>query len=255
MNNKNGHIEDEIMTAILEGNISILEEYSRTVDGFPEGKCQSEGKHWILVADILGRNDVVDWMVNENALVPISRSHSLQEYYEYEEVLDGIDNAITEGDIAALNYYSRIIKYFPKGKNDDDYFWITDAINYGSMEVIKWMIDKGVDLRFRDGEGYTVLHTTIGCCRKEHKHDLLKLLIENGADVNAYGINDWTPAHLAAVINDLQSLKILHEAGADLNLRTRIDDYATPLEEAMHLGRSKPEIIEFLKIHTGKQKR
>ena len=74
-------------------------------------------------------------------------------------------------------------------------------------------------------------------------------LLKHGADVNAKGLNDWTPSHLAAARNDLESLKILHKFGADLTIRTDIDDYATPYQEAVNLDFTK-EIIDWLKKHT-----
>jgi hypothetical protein len=50
---------------------------------------------------------------------------------------------------------------------------------------------------------------------------------------------------MAAAWNDVAALRILHKAGADFSLRTRIDEYATPLEEAMLLGNA-PEAVAYL---------
>jgi uncharacterized protein len=55
--------------------------------------------------------------------------------------------------------------------------------------------------------------------------------------VNRKGINDWTPAHMAAARDDVEALRLLVRYRADLNIRTDIDDYATPLEEARNLGK------------------
>ena len=46
------------------------------------------------------------------------------------------------------------------------------------------------------------------------------------------GVNDYTPLHLAAAMNDANLVRILLSHGADTNARTRIDDFTTPLEEA-----------------------
>jgi hypothetical protein len=51
---------------------------------------------------------------------------------------------------------------------------------------------------------------------------------------------------MAAVRNDVEALKILHEAGADFTIRTVIDEYATPLEEAIALGNSA-KAVAYLK--------
>ncbi len=62
--------------------------------------------------------------------------------------------------------------------------------------------------------------------------DILKLLLEFGADPNQRGINDYTPLRMAVAENQLSAMKLLLEAGADPRLRTRIDEYETPREMA-----------------------
>ena len=42
---------------------------------------------------------------------------------------------------------------------------------------------------------------------------------------------------MAAARDDVEALRILVRYGADLSIRTDIDDYATPLEEARNLGK------------------
>ena len=98
------------------------------------------------------------------------------------------------------------------------------------------MLQKNVSLNFCNDEGYTVLHS---CIDRDllGKYEILRLLIAAGADLDAKGINDWTPLHLAAARDDITALKILLKAGADRTIRTEIDDYNTPAEEARMLGR------------------
>jgi uncharacterized protein len=64
------------------------------------------------------------------------------------------------------------------------------------------------------------------------------LLLAFGANVQAHGINDWTPLHYAAAAGDLDGIRLLLARG-DPNARTRIDACATPLEEAEILGRDQ----------------
>jgi ankyrin repeat protein len=49
-------------------------------------------------------------------------------------------------------------------------------------------------------------------------------------------VNDYTPLHYAASQNDPRAIELLVSNGADLNARTGIDDFATPLEEAQNLN-------------------
>jgi uncharacterized protein len=52
-------------------------------------------------------------------------------------------------------------------------------------------------------------------------------------------LNDWTPLHYADSLDDPAAIELLLAHGADAEARTRIDDYATPLEEAEILNRRR----------------
>jgi len=147
--------------------------------------------------------------------------------------------ALNQIDIGKLELLSETVKGFPHGKDKFvERYWITNAIDCGSIETVKWMLTKGVELKFRDDEGYTPLHSSI---QRDlpNKYEVFEALIKAGADINAHGPNDYTPLHLAAVNNDQKAMKLLLKAGADKTIRTRIDDRATPEEEARILGRNE----------------
>lgn len=160
-----------------------------------------------------------------------------------EEYLRGI-KVLETGSLADLEQLAAEIPGFPEGV--DPFIgrrWIINAIDTGSTMAVRWMLGKGINLNFRDEEGVTPLHCVIDCSRPD-KYDLLELLIVAGAPLNLKGLNDWTPAHNAAARDDVEALRILVRHGADLSIRTEIDEYATPLEEARHLGKLKA--VEFL---------
>lgn len=153
---------------------------------------------------------------------------------------------ITAGDISTLEELALIIDGFPSGKDDlVQEHWLRHAVACGSAEVVAWMIAHGASVVFSDDDGYTVLHVVI---ERNHpdKDAMMRLLIAAGAEINAHGVNDWTPAHMAAAWNDVETLRLLHEASADFSIRTRIDACATPLEETMILGRSA-EAVAYLR--------
>ena len=158
---------------------------------------------------------------------------------DYGDIMD----SIMAGDIDALKEFALLVDDFPTGKDDFiGRYWLTNGIDCGTCEVVSWMLENGSQIVFRDDEGYTPLHSAI----EAEKHDVVKLLIDSGAAIDGRGTNDWTPAHHAAAYNDVKSLKLLKNAGADFTIRTRIDEYATPLEEAEILGRS-PEAVAYLR--------
>jgi ankyrin repeat protein len=147
---------------------------------------------------------------------------------DYEALMEFLKSG-GEDDFEAL---ARQLAHFPHGV--DDFLgrrWIINAIDCGSKASVAWMLVKNVDLAFRDDEGYTPLHCAIDR-KADDRYEVLEMLLKVGAPVNLKGINDWTPAHMAVSRDDAEALKILVGHGADLSIRTEIDDHATPLEEA-----------------------
>lgn len=145
---------------------------------------------------------------------------------------------IGTADFPALEELAQCCDTFPDGVDDlIGRHWITNAIDCGSAEVVSWMLSHGATIPVDVKDGYTVLHSVIER-DKDDKYQMMRILIAAGADVNEIGIHGYTPAHQAAVRNDVEALKILNEMGADFNIQTSVDDYATPLEEAISLNRT-----------------
>jgi hypothetical protein len=65
---------------------------------------------------------------------------------------------------------------------------------------------------------------------------IVRLLLASGADPNQRGINDYTALHMAVAERNALAVQLLLDAGADPDLRTRIDDCETPLEMARAAG-------------------
>ena len=154
------------------------------------------------------------------------------EFRDYEYAME----VLASDDVADFEQLGKLIENFPHGV--DSYIgrhWIINAIDCGSLTAVNWMLSRKIDLAFRDEEGYTALLAALDR-RKTEKYDVLVALLDAGAPINARGINDFTPAHLSAVRNDVEALRILASYGADFSIRTAIDDHSTPLEEAERLG-------------------
>jgi ankyrin repeat protein len=156
---------------------------------------------------------------------------------DYQEV----EAALAAGDLPALRRLAEGHADFPDGRDPLVHHpWLQAAIGCSTLEVVQWMLEAGVDVNYEAADGYPALHTALD--RQDAlRHPLVTLLCEAGADVNAHGVNDWTPLHLAAARDDPTAIRILLGYGADPERRTRIDDYATPLEEARRMGRPAAE--------------
>jgi uncharacterized protein len=87
-----------------------------------------------------------------------------------------------------------------------------------------------VEIDSRDASGDTPLH--VMAWRKD-RHGV-KLLIEAGADVNAIGDMSEAPLHIAVRAEDLENVETLLRAGAKTDIRSEFDE--TPLEAAQKRG-------------------
>jgi hypothetical protein len=136
----------------------------------------------------------------------------------------GVLEALKSGAVEELEELAREIDGFPDGL--DSFVgrrWILNAIDVGAKDTIDWMLRTRVDLAFSDEKGYTPLHSALQR-KNADRHLVLDTLLTAG---------------MAAALDDVEALGILVRHGADLAIRTDIDDHATPLEEARNLGKHK----------------
>jgi Ankyrin repeats (3 copies)/Ankyrin repeat len=111
------------------------------------------------------------------------------------------------------------------------------AVEFGKLDIVKALINAGADLNTRNIYGRTALH--LAACGI--KLDIVKALINAGADLNAKEEDGWTALHLAACYGNLDIVKALINAGADLNTQTSYG------RTALHLAVGKDDIIKVLK--------
>ena len=81
------------------------------------------------------------------------------------------------------------------------------------MEIVKLLIENGADINKSNNDGWTSLYLAVN---KRHL-EVIKLLIENGADINKSNNNGWTPLNIAANNGHLEIVKLLIENGADIS--------------------------------------
>jgi len=99
---------------------------------------------------------------------------------------------LRSGERAKLEALAESLVGFPEGV--DSWLgrrWILNAVDVGARSTIEWMLEKRVNLAFRDEEGYTALFAVIDSQRAD-RYDLLELLLRAGAPVNLKGRNEWT---------------------------------------------------------------
>lgn len=131
------------------------------------------------------------------------------------------------------------------------------AIYHSPLAFIRKLLEIGADPNAPVNDGFPPLIAALSCAqetpganRRTDVTDILKLLLQFGSDPNQRGINDYTPLHMAVAVHDPLAVRILLDAGADPQLRTRIDDCCTPLEMATAAG-----LTAIADILTGKRRR
>jgi ankyrin repeat protein len=106
------------------------------------------------------------------------------------------------------------------------------------LEIIRFLVEKGADVNSKYRKGATPLHAAV--LKSDFK--IIWFLVEKGADVNSKNRNGATPLHAAVLKSDLEIIWFLVENGADVNGKDQIG--ITPLYAAIE--NNNLDIIRFL---------
>ena len=90
------------------------------------------------------------------------------------------------------------------------------AVLKGNIATVKQYLDNGVNVNAKSEPGLTSLHCAVNEDFKGSHRELVKLLIDKGADVNARDDILDTPLHGAS---NKETAEILTKAGADVNAK------------------------------------
>ena len=117
------------------------------------------------------------------------------------------------------------------------------AIYHSPLDFIRTLLELGADPNAPADDGFPPLIAALTCTRdvaggprRTDVDAIVRLLLASGADPNQRGINDYTALHMAVAERNALAVQLLLDAGADPDLRTRIDDCETPLEMARAAG-------------------
>ena len=153
---------------------------------------------------------------------------------------EGLDDAFRRGDLAGLRAALDDPAAAPNGLMPDTIgSCLVYAVYHSPMEFIRELLEIGADPNAPVDDGFPPLIAALSCTRetpganrRQDMDEVLRLLLSRGADPNQRGINDYTPLHMAVAESNALAVQVLLDAGADPELRTRIDDCETPLELA-----------------------
>ncbi len=152
-----------------------------------------------------------------------------------------IHDAYKRGDLEALKGLPGDSPDFPNGRGPRGVgeIILQYAIYHSPLSFIRELLELGADPNYGDQAGFPSLIATLSDSDRPDRHEILELLLSFGADIQQRGHDDFTALYYAASGQDIPAMELLLAHGADLNARTRIDNYATPLEEMEILGREQ----------------
>ncbi|WP_165247540.1 ankyrin repeat domain-containing protein [Paludisphaera soli] len=113
----------------------------------------------------------------------------------------------------------------------------------GDLELVESLLARGADPSACSGDGCAPLHAAVDA-EGDVALAVMARLIAAGADLHGVGMNGWTPLHLAAARGDEPKVRVLLDAGAEVDRRATVDGEETALMEAARAGR--PEAIRLL---------
>lgn len=160
------------------------------------------------------------------------------------ETFRRIDEAFRKGDLHGLRAAVDDPAVIPNGRMPITIgSCLVYAIYHSPLPFIRTLLEIGADPNAPSDLGFPPLIAALSCSRdaagskrRTDVDQILRLLLSFGVDPNQRGINDYTPLHMAVAERNATAVQILLEGGADPELRTRIDDYETPLEMAQAAG-------------------
>ncbi|MBW8311831.1 MAG: ankyrin repeat domain-containing protein [Rhizobium sp.] len=146
-----------------------------------------------------------------------------------------IEAAYLRGDLAALRAALGNPPDFPHTRDDCGGSCLINAIYRAPVSLVAQLLELGAHANEAVDDGFPPLFAALGTTHADAA-ERVALLLRHGANPQQRGVNDYTALHQAACADNAEAVRLLLAAGADPQARTRIDHYATALEEAEHFG-------------------
>jgi uncharacterized protein len=208
-------------------------------------------EEYIAAGDLNGLNDL---LAREPSLAKTKTSQNVSPlmlscYYKKPEVtailLKYVDeiNLFEASAAGKFDVVAHLLYQHPDAVNDyaeDGFTPLGLACYFGQFEVARYLVLKGADVNLSSNNGFNVF--PIHSAAAGNYTDIVRMLVENGANVNVKQQAGATPLHSAAQNGNLDLLILLLENGAEIN--ARMEGGRLPADMAREKGFA--EIAEIL---------
>uniref|UniRef100_A0A8D0HQ77 Protein phosphatase 1 regulatory subunit 16A n=1 Tax=Sphenodon punctatus TaxID=8508 RepID=A0A8D0HQ77_SPHPU len=132
------------------------------------------------------------------------RTQQLKKWAQFEKESHGKKSKAAEKRKRSSSKGKRVV--FPESVR------LLEAASRNDVEEVRQFLQRGISPNLYNEDGLTALHQ---CCIDDYG-DIVKLLLEAGAEVNACDSELWTPLHAAATCGHLHLVELLIRHGASL---------------------------------------
>ena len=152
-------------------------------------------------------------------------------------VLD-IFEAATVGDADRVRALVTKDRALANAWSGDGFFPLGLAAFFKRPAVVKVLLEHGADVKMASRPaGFTPLHSAVADDAGEVTKDLVRMLLDAGANPNARSATDGTPVHTAAFTGNIAVLEMLLEAGGDASAADKKGH--SPLDIARERGNTE----------------
>ena len=123
-----------------------------------------------------------------------------------------VHDAVVAGDFDALRSELEPLGDFPNAVPDLAIGTpLVYAIYHGPLALVVKLLDAGADPDASDGDGFPPLIAALSPPDRDDVAEVVRLLLDGGADIEQRGMNDYTPLHAAAASGRVELVNVLLE--------------------------------------------
>ena len=191
-------MEAQFLEAVKKGDRATVDQMLDADPSLASAKDTS-GTSAVLLAHYYGKSEV--------AAALLSRAPMLD-----------IFEAATAGDIERVAALAEADPTLANAVARDGYTPLGLAAFFKRRDVVKALLERGAKPSLPSlDQGFTPLHSAVATDAGAGEHEIVRLLLEAGADPNAKSREGGTPLHTAAFTGDLEGAELLLAYGPDPN--------------------------------------